>query len=151
MQRHDPPVPEGFRLLDIRGPYDRALGTLYFKRGEKGFTVGFRVAAGHCNPNQILHGGVVATVADISMGISSRLPTQGRAKVVTASLAIDYIGSAVVGDWVEARSEIVNVGRRLIIVQCDFWKGAKRIVRANSTFAPIGEREVAPDPYLYVD
>lgn len=143
--------PEGFRFLDIQGPYDKALGTLYFRRGEKGFTVGFFVEERHCNPNRILHGGVVATVADISMGISSRLPTQGRAKVVTASLAIDYIGSAVVGDWVEARSELVNLGRRLIIVQCDFWKDGRRIVRANSTFAPIGEREVAPDPYLYRD
>lgn len=147
----DTRVPEGFRPLVLKGPFDESLGALHYRRGENGFTVGFTVRRGHCNPHGILHGGAIASIADISMGISSRLPTRGRAKVVTASLAIDYIGSAVEGDWVEARSEVVNVGRRLIIVECGLWKDRRRIARANSTFAPIGEREAAPDAYLYTD
>jgi acyl-coenzyme A thioesterase 13 len=54
---------------------------------------------------------------------------------VTAHLAVDYAGSAKVGDWVESKVEIQRVGSRLAFANCYLVADGKPIVRASAIFA----------------
>jgi uncharacterized protein (TIGR00369 family) len=133
----------GFREVKIAGAYDQALVPMYGKRDGEQYSIGLRVEARHCNYQGIMHGGAIATFLDMAMGRAVGAIT-GRMRAVTASLAIDYIGTAGTGDWIETTGRVLRVGRRLIVVDCLVHKGGDHgkpqlIARANATFAPIGE------------
>ena len=57
-------------------------------------------------------------------------------RLVTTSLALDYLGTASVGDWVEARCEFRHEGTRLSVVLCTFGCGGRDIARATVRFVP---------------
>jgi acyl-CoA thioesterase FadM len=59
----------------------------------------------------------------------------GKASFVTAHLAVDYAGSARVGDWIQSEVEIQRVGTRLAFANCYLVVGERRIVRASAIFA----------------
>ena len=57
--------------------------------------------------------------------------------MVTASLTIDYAGSAKLGDWIEVTTDIQKVGKRMAFANCYFSVGEKRIVRASGVFGVV--------------
>jgi acyl-CoA thioesterase FadM len=54
--------------------------------------------------------------------------------MVTASLTIDYAGSAKFGDWIEIHVDVQKVGRTMAFANCYFTVDSKRIVRASGVF-----------------
>lgn len=66
------------------------------------------------NPYGGVHGGVLATLADISMGIALR--TVGL-QPVTAELTVNYLGQSRVGDELVAEGRVVHQGNTLILTE----------------------------------
>ena len=64
------PVPEGytrhFRTSPLTDPWE----PLYSKRTDKGVTMGLRLDKPHTNSRGLIHGGLIASLADNSMGYS---------------------------------------------------------------------------------
>ena len=56
--------------------------------------IGLRAERNHCNTRGIVHGGVLATLADASLGYTIGFMQDPPRSLVTASLTIDYAGSA---------------------------------------------------------
>ena len=54
--------------------------------------------------------------------------------MVTASLTIDYAGSAKLGDWVEIEVDVQKVGRSMAFANSYFYVESKRIARASAVF-----------------
>jgi len=54
--------------------------------------------------------------------------------MVTASLNIDYAGSAKLGDWIEISVDVQKVGRSMAFANCYFYVDSKRIARASAVF-----------------
>jgi uncharacterized protein (TIGR00369 family) len=111
-----PDVPEGFRPLFRSSPFLDANGPFFHRPLEQGFLVGLRVMARHTNAKGSLHGGLIATLADVSMGYVTGLSQTPALRMVTSSLAVDYVGTARVGDWVESAVTVVKAGGRLAFV-----------------------------------
>ena len=60
--------------------------------------MGLRLAKAHTNARGHIHGGLIASLADNSMGYScARVATGWTTSYVTVSLAVDYVGSAQIG------------------------------------------------------
>jgi acyl-coenzyme A thioesterase PaaI-like protein len=78
---------------------------------------------------------VLATLADVALGYAMLAAHGGKSGFVTVHLAVDYAGSAKVGDWIESDVEIQRVGARLAFANCYLVAQGNRIVRASALFA----------------
>jgi len=128
-------VPEGFRRWEGLGPFLTELGPLYVKSGERASGIALRITRRHSNSRGIAHGGVLLTLADSAMGGALYHSRQPPMPIVTVSLASDFLSPAQIGDWVEAKVEILRVGRQLAYAQCELMVGTRRVMRASGVFA----------------
>jgi acyl-coenzyme A thioesterase 13 len=129
-------APAGFRALERLSPFNSLVGPLYArkKRGHE-LSIGLRIEEKHTNSRGICHGGVLATLADLSLGYAMHAKTGGKVSFVTAHLAVDYAGAARVGNWIEAQVEIQRMGTRLAFANCYLVAEGRAIVRASAIFA----------------
>jgi acyl-coenzyme A thioesterase 13 len=111
-----------------------------YSRGEgKDLVIGLRAEAKHCNMRGTVHGGILATLADVALGYAIAFSTQPPTGLVTASLTLDFAGTAKVGDWLETRVDVQKKGGRLAFANCYVSVGEQRIVRASAVFVVTGE------------
>ena len=127
-------IPEGFEPIFRTSPYLELIGPIYNRKTERGLLIGLRVDEKHCNARNSMHGGVFATLADIALGYNAAFHSGEPTPMLTASLTIDYAGSATLGDWVEITTDVQKVGRSMAFANCYFTVGSKRIVRASGVF-----------------
>jgi acyl-coenzyme A thioesterase 13 len=133
-------APKGFRPIPRLSPFNELVGPLYqLRRRGKELSIGLRIDKKHMNSRGICHGGVLATLADLSLGYAMHAKSGGKAAFVTAHLAVDYAGAARAGDWVQSTVEIQRVGTRLAFANCYLVAGDRAIVRASAIFARAGE------------
>jgi acyl-coenzyme A thioesterase 13 len=132
-------VPPDFRPLFRTSPVIELIGPLYCRGEGADLAIGLVVEAKHCNARGTVHGGILATVADIALGYTMAFSSAPPANLVTASLTIDFAGSAKLGDWLETRVDIQKQGRRMSFANCYISVAGERIVRASAVFLVAGE------------
>ncbi|WP_455287062.1 PaaI family thioesterase [Cupriavidus necator] len=131
-------LPQGFVPLRQLGGYMANFGQLYLHAERR--TLAVRIDESHLNNLGIPHGGMLATLADTAIGMMMSLET-GRAKsAVTVNLSLDYLDSARLGDWVEARVEFDKLGSRLRYGTCRLVSGERCLLRATAIFAVLAPR-----------
>ena len=138
--RHETGPAPGFDLIERLSPFNELTGPIYLRRDGVHRVIGLRVLEKHCNLRSIMHGGMLATLSDIAIGHTlAHLsdPPRGR---VTASLTVNFAGSAKVGDWLEAHVDVHKHGGRLSFASCNIHCGDQRIGYATAVFATASER-----------
>jgi len=133
--------PQGFEPLFRTSPVLDLIGPLYGRGTGADLVVGLRVEPKHCNARGTIHGGILATLADVAIGYAMASSTDPPTAAVTANLSLDYAGTAKVGDWIEARVDIQKRGARLAFGNCFLCVGEERIVRASAVFLIAGQLE----------
>jgi uncharacterized protein (TIGR00369 family) len=132
-------IPAGFRLIARLSPFNALVGPLYERRSGDEVSIGLRIEEKHTNSRGSCHGGVFATLADLSLGYAMLAKSGGKGGFVTAHLAVDYAGGAKIGDWIESAVDIQRQGTRLAFANCYLIANGKRIVRASAIFAMSGK------------
>jgi uncharacterized protein (TIGR00369 family) len=107
---------------------------MYASGAGEALVLGLRAEAKHSNMRGAVHGGVLATLADIALGYTLSFSSDPPGSYVTAQLSIDYAGGAKTGDWIETRVDVQRKGSRLAFANCYLSVGDKRIVRASAVF-----------------
>lgn len=135
----DDAVPEGYAPHDHRGPLTDPWEPIYSKTVGQALWIGLRAREAHCNRRLFVHGGLISALADNAMGLSARLAFEaksgGKAGAgVTVSLAVDFLGSAQVGQWLEFQPRVLKVGKSLAFVDAVVFADDTPIARANSVF-----------------
>jgi uncharacterized protein (TIGR00369 family) len=97
--------------------------------------IAFAVDAPKVNARGFLHTGVIASVADVAIGHLLSTMTDPPAPLVTINLSCDLLGSARLGDRVEALIEATRVGRRLAAGVAVF-STDRVIARVTALFVP---------------
>ncbi|GCB03291.1 PaaI family thioesterase [Ralstonia sp. SET104] len=138
-------VPAGFVLLNKPSPFLTMLGPVYAHGMGASMVMGFHVGPHHLNRRGILHGGVVASLADAALGYCLAEPASGDSNegvlaMSTASLTVDFIASAGEGDWIEITPHGLRTGSKLAFAQALFHRGDRLIARASAVFAVLGGR-----------
>jgi uncharacterized protein (TIGR00369 family) len=128
-------VPAGFERLKRGGPYMASLGSMYCKRDGDQIVIAMRIDERHTNMRGIVHGGMLASLADSSLGLGLALSCDNRHSFVTVNLSTDFIDAARPGDWVEAHVNIGRIGSRVAFADCTLLVGERRILRASGVFA----------------
>ncbi len=133
-------IPDGFRPFGRVSPFTQMLGPLYSRGEGRERVIGLLAERKHCTTRGSVHGGVLATLADISLGYTMAFMTDPPGNFITASLTIDYAGSAGEGDWLESHVDVQKMGSRLAFANCYIVAAGERIARASAVFAAPGER-----------
>jgi uncharacterized protein (TIGR00369 family) len=128
------PLPEGFKPLFRSSPVIEMIGPVYSRGEGAGLELGLRAERKHCNRRGTVHGGILATLADIALGYSLAFSTQPPTAAITANLSIDFAGAAKEGDWLEARVDFQKLGSRLAFANCYINVGEQRVARASAVF-----------------
>lgn len=107
-------------------------------------TVGLRAQEKHCNARGGVHGGILATLADVTLGYAMAFATHPPSNLITANLSLDFAGGAALGDWLEASVDIQKQGSRLAFANCYITVNEQRIVRASAVFLVAGQLDTRP-------
>lgn len=92
------------------------------------------------NLNQAVHGGVIAYIADTTMGslVYSRLPP-GKMSV-TSEMKINYI-RAVHKGRLKTQAELLHLGKRTAVAECRLYDGDDQLVAvASASFAILDQK-----------
>jgi hypothetical protein len=59
-------------------------------------------------PEEPIHGGILASVADVAVGYAMAFASSPPTGLVTASMTLDFAGTARIGDWMEAAVDVFS-------------------------------------------
>ncbi|HEY7639935.1 MAG TPA: PaaI family thioesterase [Steroidobacteraceae bacterium] len=127
-------IPTGFAPIFRTSPFLETIGPLYSAGSGAALVIGLRVQEKHTNARGTLHGGVLASIADIALGYGLATSTDPPTSMVTASLNVDFAGSAQIGDWIETALDLQKIGSRLAFANVYFTLRGERIARASGVF-----------------
>ena len=127
-------VPDGFERHFRQSPLTDPWEPLYSKRTEKAVIIGLRLARPHTNSRGLIHGGLIAALSDNAMGYSCAHVMGGASSLVTIGLALDFVGTAQVGQWLSVETDVIKTGSTICFAQCLATADDTVIARANATF-----------------
>jgi acyl-coenzyme A thioesterase 13 len=129
-------VPVGFEpLTKLRtSPFLDHVGPFFFQWREKRLVLGLRIEGKHANARGTAHGGLLLTMADVGLGYQMAMSQDPPVKATTVSMSADFIGSAGIGDWLEAHVEMNQLGARLAFANAYLAVGDKRVARVSGVF-----------------
>jgi len=135
-------IPDGFQRHFRPSPLTAPWEPIYSKRTPDAVIIGLRLAEPHTNSRGLVHGGLITSLADNAMGLSCGVKRgDDNTRLITVSLAIDFIGSAKVGQWLAVDTDVIKLGNTLCFAQCLVTADGARIARANGTFSVVKQRE----------
>ena len=135
-------MPDGYTRHTRRSPLTDPWEPLYARETGEAVRLAVEVREAHCNARGFAHGGFISALADNAMGLSvvrlARLqPGQEEAGAVTVTLALDYLDTARIGEWLEVRPTVLKLGRSLAFAECRVVGGERLIARGNASFKVI--------------
>jgi uncharacterized protein (TIGR00369 family) len=133
-------IPEGFEPHFRKSPFTDPWEPLYSRRTDKAVIMGLRLAKPHTNARGLIHGGLIASLADNAMGYSCGQALGGTLSLVTISLAVDFVGSAQIGQWLAIEPEVIRTGSTICFAQSLIKADDAVIARANGTFRVVPKK-----------
>ncbi|MGV7030924.1 PaaI family thioesterase [Methylobacterium symbioticum] len=128
-------TPAGFEPIHDVGFIDH-VGPVY-RRADGAY--GFRAAQKHANLIQVVHGGMLMSFADRALGETAMAAADG-ANCVTIQMEMQFIDVARLGDWIEARPEVVRRTGSLVFLRTDLWAGERRVAAATGVWKILRRR-----------
>lgn len=93
-----------------------------------------RVDDRHKQLHGVVHGGVLAALADTAGGLASYMSMPRGTRIATIEMKINYLEGVEAG-MVEADARVVRIGKHIAVVDCDIRDGNRRLVsKALMTF-----------------
>jgi uncharacterized protein (TIGR00369 family) len=131
--------PPGFVLHARRSPLTEPWEPLYERALSDRLVLGLWLRTAHTNTRGTGHGGLIAALSDKAMGLSCAVAMAAAgggsgAGPVTASLAVDYLETARVGQWLVIDTNFVKLGRTLCFTGADITADGTLVARAHATF-----------------
>jgi len=133
-------IPDGFEPLFRKSPLTEPWEPLYAKKTDKTVVIGLRLAKPHTNGRGLIHGGLIAALADNAMGYSCAQATGWTTSFVTVSLTVDFAGSAEIGQWCSIESDVIKTGKTICFAQCLVKADDVVIARASGTFRVVPKK-----------
>ncbi len=127
--------PAGFTRHYRQSPVTDPWEPLYSRKGAGVVAIGFQAAAAHANSRGFVHGGLISALADNAMGLSCAETLGDVFRLVTVSLAVDFLGSANLGQWVEITPKVNRAGGRLCFVEALVTADGEPCAKAHATFS----------------
>lgn len=128
------PIPPGFERHFRQSPVTDPWEPIYSRKTSDVVVLGLVAEAAHTNSRGFVHGGLISALADNAMGLSCARRLGDEASLVTVNLALDFLGSAQVGQWLEFDTVFVKPGNTLAFAQAFVTADGEPCARANGVF-----------------
>ena len=109
------------------------VGPFWMKAEGGGAVYGFRAEKRHLNRQGAVHGGMIMTFADNSLGMASWMANGGRGQV-TIQLDTQFIDAVKEGDFVEAHCKVVRQTRSLMFMAATLTVGPRIVATATGVW-----------------
>lgn len=120
---------EGF--IGLVGPFwSRPAGDSYL--------YAFLAEPKHHNRRGVVQGGMLMTFADRAMGMTCWY-ANGRRPQATVQLDIHFIDAVQIGEFIEAKCEVVRRTRTLIFMQAELMAGTRVVATAKGIWKTLGK------------
>jgi uncharacterized protein (TIGR00369 family) len=120
------PVPRDDGMVALVGPF-------WTKTEGEGAIYGFLAEKRHLNRQGAVHGGMIMTFADNSLGMASWAANGGRGQV-TIQLDTQFIDAVKEGDFVIARCNVVRQTRSLMFMAATLTVGPRTVATASGVW-----------------
>ena len=128
-------IPHGFEPRPVGGGFMAAAGPIYVRRDAAGrATFGLLVEPRHCNAKDMCHGGMLAALTDVVLGIGGLEQAGVRGFFITISLTQDFLAPVPLGAWLEAEVDLLRRTRTTMFVQGVFRVRREAALRASGVF-----------------
>jgi uncharacterized protein (TIGR00369 family) len=102
--------------------------------------VAFEASSQHLNLQGLVHGGILATLADTAMGLAVRTVVEPGRRHVTVQLGVEFLSPGRPGRII-ARGRSVKIGTQLGFAEADVMNADGRLLaRAHSTLSVTSEK-----------
>ena len=130
-------IPQGFQEISPLPPGLKILGPYYIKDAN---TYGYRPTFHHIRGKDgDVSGGIILNLCDFVIGSAIATQVYGdrpsEKNFSTVNTTVDFINRARFNTWLEARVEVLKIGKTLAFGQCVVASGDTIVCRANSTLA----------------
>ena len=131
-------TPDGFVPSDLAEGFLVHVGPLYMRpdatTAGTGFVLAFRASPQHANRYGVVHGGMLATLADTAIG-ANLARTGGQVDTtLTLNLNLDFIAAARVGEWIEAHVHLTKEHGRVRFGDCELRVAERVLLHASAVF-----------------
>lgn len=123
-------APKGFN------PFADLMGLAVSRPRDGRCRASFTVAPDHHNPNRVVHGGTLYTMADTAMGAAIHSVLEKDLACVTIEIKINYLKPVHDGRVVCA-AKVIQCGRRVAVVEADIKNHGILVAKTLGTFAVI--------------
>jgi acyl-coenzyme A thioesterase PaaI-like protein len=137
-------VPAGFARHDRKSPLTEPWEPLWSRKTGDTVILGLRAGDAHTTSRGFVHGGLIAALADNAMGLScGRRLGETVGGLVTVNLTLDFLGSALKGQWLEFDTVFVKPGSTLCFAQAFVTADGQPCARANAVFRVLTRKAAA--------
>lgn len=127
-------IPEGFEPLKLKSAFLNHIGPFYGTPRNGGTVIGLLMEEHHMNWSDIAHGGILSTMADATLSYQIAFSQDPPLPLATISLHTDFIGSAKLGDWLEATAQIDKMSRNMAFVSGHICAGGERLMTMSGAY-----------------
>ena len=119
--------------------FEGMVGPFYYRAREDGVRCAFRAEPRHLNAGGRMHGGCLMTFADFALfSIAHNELKENFA--VTLSMTSEFLDPSRVGQWMEARGEVVRAGGKTIFVRGTITADGKPVFTFTGIIRKVGKR-----------
>lgn len=130
-------APEGYAEVRLIDPFEIHVGPA-FQAGEKGARrYAFRAEEHHCNLRGVVHGGMLMTLADMTLG-QAVWDATGNAACVTLNMQTHFLKPAKAGDWIEVVPRITRRTKGTVFMGGDFTVAGEIVMTVQSVWKLLG-------------
>lgn len=126
--------------------FSRYLGLELLAASEEEVLVGLPVREDHLQNVGFVHGGVLATLADVAMGFAAVARTSPENHVLTGDLRVSYLNPGL-GPYLYVRGYAVKAGRRLVFTEAEVYReedGIRTLIcKASATMVVVAKEDVS--------
>ena len=141
----DPAIVEDLRRRIAASPFHAAFGISIDHAAPGEVRLGWEARPDHRNLQGLVHGGVLATLVDIAMGLAVRSVVGPTRRHVTIDLHVHYLRPARPGR-LEALGSVVRVGTHVGFAEGSVMDAAGRLlIRASGTYSVTEDHAISED------
>ena len=133
-----PPPIEGYTIYAPIDPFENDAGPFYWRLlndGSHHFVL--RTEERHANAHGLIHGGLMMTMADLTMAVTAKGDPDD--VYVTVSFNSEFVASGHAGDLVEARGELVRRTGSMAFVRGNIHVGERTLFVCSGVMKRVGK------------
>ncbi len=128
----DAQFPKGYYVFDPVDPFENGAGPFYCPEADDGDPrIVFRAEPRHCNTAGALHGGLLMTLADLTLCATACRGLAGE-RAITVAINAEFVAAGFAGDLIVARAEVVRRTGSLVFLRGQLTAGERILVTCSS-------------------